>query len=134
MRRRIVVTERNTPGSIGGGIGLPGGVAGSGGYEGERAPNVGLGWGRVSEAGVAVIVHEGEGVLLLGRRHGCCAWFGLKCRRVEIEDEERGTTRDTVASWGVDVFAATSEARTPETHSLPQSQEDPVPSSSFTSC
>ena len=33
MRRRIVVTERNTPGSIGGGIGLPGGGAGSGGYD-----------------------------------------------------------------------------------------------------
>lgn len=33
MRRRIVVTERKTPGSIGGGIGLPGGGAGSGGYD-----------------------------------------------------------------------------------------------------
>ena len=28
-------------------------------------------------------------VLLLGRRHWCSAWFGLKCSRVEIEDEER---------------------------------------------
>jgi hypothetical protein len=73
----------------------------------------GLGWGRVSEAGEAAIAHEGEGVLLLGRRHECCAWFGLTCRRVEIEDEERGATRATVASWGVDVFAATSEARSP---------------------
>ena len=35
MRRRIVVTERKTPGSIGGGIGLPGGGAGSGGYDNE---------------------------------------------------------------------------------------------------
>jgi hypothetical protein len=37
--------------------------------------------------GISAIAHEGEGVLLLGR-HRCCAWFGLKCRRVEIEDEE----------------------------------------------
>jgi len=28
-------------------------------------------------------------VLLLGRRHRCSAWFGLKSSRVEIEDEER---------------------------------------------
>jgi hypothetical protein len=33
MRRRIVATERKTPGSIGGGIGLPGGGAGSRGYD-----------------------------------------------------------------------------------------------------
>jgi hypothetical protein len=48
----------------------------------------GLGWGRVPKTGITAIAHEGEGVLLLGRRHRCCAWFGLECRRVEIEDEE----------------------------------------------
>lgn len=33
MRRRIVATERKTPGSIGGGIGLPGGGEGRGGQD-----------------------------------------------------------------------------------------------------
>jgi len=55
----------------------------------------GLGWGRVSEADVAAIAHEGEGVLLLGRWHGCCVWFGLKCRQVEIEDEEQPKKRES---------------------------------------
>ena len=36
IRRRIVVIERKTPGSMGGGIGLPGDGAGSGGYDSEE--------------------------------------------------------------------------------------------------
>jgi len=55
----------------------------------------GLGWGRVSEADIAAIAHEGEGVVLLGRWHRCCTWFGLKCRRVEIEDEEQPRKRES---------------------------------------
>ena len=62
MRRRIVVTERNTPGSIGGGIGLPGGGAGSGGYDkdarasrgesgGEESPRLAYPRSRMREKG-----------------------------------------------------------------------------------
>jgi len=48
MRRRIVVTERNTPGSIGGGIGLPGGGACSGGCASEVRANRGESGGEAS--------------------------------------------------------------------------------------
>jgi hypothetical protein len=62
MRRRMVVTERNTPGSIGGGIGLPGGGAGSGGYDkdarasrgesgGEESPRLAYPRSRMREKG-----------------------------------------------------------------------------------
>jgi hypothetical protein len=48
MSRRIVVTERKTPGSIGGGIGLPGGGAGSGGYDNDAIESRGESGGEES--------------------------------------------------------------------------------------
>jgi hypothetical protein len=48
IRRRMVVTERNTPGSMGGGIGLPGGGAGSGGYDSDARANRGESGGEES--------------------------------------------------------------------------------------
>jgi hypothetical protein len=49
MRRRIVETERKTPGSIGGGIGLPGGGAGSGGYDKDAMESRGESGGEESQ-------------------------------------------------------------------------------------